>query len=181
MKIFICGSANPRINPKYLEGINEIADFMLSKNIGIICVSSSFGSIAEMYNNYEKNKGQVDLIQPRPYAHEIGNMKGDTITQVENLYSLQQIALKDSDATLVLPGGNGTLAELYMITDGIKSKFDTDPVIIYNCNGFYDKVKEMNDFLMEAGVMEKYQYNYFNFCNTPQEVIKALKKNLKLK
>lgn len=181
MKVFVCGSANPRIKPKYLEGIKDIAEFMLSKDLGLICVGSNLGSIAEIFKHYKANDGKIDLIQPKAYAHETVNMEGDTLTKVEDLYTLQQIALKDSQATIILPGGNGTIAELYMITDGIKSEFDTDPVIIYNCNGFYDRVREMNDFLLESGVMEKFQYDYFNFCNTPEEVIEMLKNKLNLK
>lgn len=181
MKVFACGSANPKIKPKYLEGIDKIAEYLLSKNIGLICVGSNMGSIYEIYKHFANNNGHIDLIQPKAYAHEIEGMVGDTVTPVDSLYELQQIALKDSSATLVLPGGNGTIAELYMITDGIKSKFDTDPVIIYNCNGFYDKIKEFNDFMMKAGVMEQYQYDYFVFCNTPEEVIKTLEGKLNIK
>ena len=180
MKVFIAGSANPRIKPEYLEGIDKIAEFLFANNIGVICVASNLGVIAEVYKMREKYNGHIDLIQPKAYAHETVDMVGDSLTPVDNLYDLQQIALNDSQATLVLPGGNGTLAELYMITDGIKSKFDTDPVIIYNVNGFFDRVKEMNDFFMDVNVMEQFQYDYFNFCNTPEDVIAALKKSLKI-
>ena len=63
-----------------------------------------------------------------------------------------------------------------MITDSVTSKFDTDIVIIYNINGFYDKIKEMNNFLLESGALEDNQYDLFTFCNTTEEVIKALEK-----
>lgn len=181
MKVFVCGSANQKIHPKYLEGIDKIAEFLATNDIELICVASSFGAIGEVYRKYEKHGGHIDLIQPKAYAHETVNMKGDTLIKVDNLYELQQIATRNSEVTLVLPGGNGTLAELYMITDSIKSKFDTDPVIIYNVHGFYDRVKEMNDFFMDVNVLEQFQYDYFNFCNTPEEVISALKKALKIK
>ena len=63
-----------------------------------------------------------------------------------------------------------------MITDSIKSKFDTDVVIVYNINGFYDKIKEMNDFMLEAGVLNNSQYKYFTWCNTADEVIYVLER-----
>lgn len=179
MKVFIAGSANNNIIPKYTEGMEELSKLLLKEKVGIVCIASSFGLIGTIYNHYKDNNGDVDIIIAKPYAHEQKDMRGKTEIYVESLYDLQQIALKNTDATLILPGGNGTLAELYMITDNIKTKLDTDPVIIYNCNGFYNKVKELHDFLMEAGVMEKYQYDYFKFCDTPKEVIAALKKYTK--
>ena len=129
-----------------------------------------------MYNTYIENNGHVDIIVPEPYAWEAEGMKARSVTRVDTLYMLQQIVLKNTQATIVLPGGNGTLAELYMITDSVTSKFDTDIVIIYNINGFYDKIKEMNNFLLESGALEDNQYDLFTFCNTTEEVIKALEK-----
>jgi len=174
MKIFICGTVDARIKPQYLEGVDKIAQNILDHNDGILCVGAQTGSIGAMYNKMIEGDGFVDIIVPAPYAHEAEGMIANSITQVDTLFLLQQVALKNTRATLVLPGGNGTLAELYMITDSIKSKFDTDEVIIYNINGFYNKLKEMNDFMLEAGALNEVQYKFFTWCNTPEEVIEAL-------
>ena len=176
MKVFVCGSVDPRIKEKYLEGIDKIAEYFLQNNDGVMCVGSQTGSIGAMYKKMIEGDGFVDIIVPAPYAHEAAGMIANSITQVDTLFILQQIALKNTRATLVLPGGNGTLAELYMITDSIKSKFDTDIVIIYNINGFYNYVKEMNEFMSEAGVINDMQKNFFTFCDTADEVIEALEK-----
>jgi len=174
MKVFIAGTVNQNIHPKYLEGIKQIGQYLVKNDHGILCVGAQTGSIGEMYNTFIQNDGRVDIIVPTPYQHEAVGMKANSIVVVDTLFMLQQIALRNTNATLVLPGGNGTLAELYMITDSIKSKFDSDKVIIYNINGFYDKVEEMNNFMLKAGTLTPEQYNYFTFCKTPQEVINQL-------
>lgn len=176
MKIFVCGSVDKRIKPKYLEGIDKIAQNILDHNDGVMMVGSKTGSIGAMYNKMIEGDGFVDIIVPTPYADEADGMIANSVTRVDTLFMLQQVALRNTRATIVLPGGNGTLAELYMITDSIKSKFDTDVVIIYNINGFYDKIKEMNDFMLEAGVLNNSQYNYFTWCNTADEVIYVLER-----
>ena len=176
MKVFICGSVDPRIKPQYLEGIEKIAENLVSNNDGIMCVGSQTGSVGKMYTKMIEGKGSVDIIVPTPYAHEAEGMVANSITKVDTLFILQQIALRNTDATIVLPGGNGTLAELFMITDSIKSKFDTDIVIVYNINGFYDHIKDMNDFMLEAGTLNETQYKFFTWCNTPEEVISYLDK-----
>ena len=176
MKVFVCGSVDPRIKPEYLEGIDKIAENLVENHDGVMCVGSQTGSIGAMYTNMVKGNGRVDIIVPTPYAHEAEGMVANSVTKVDTLFLLQQIALRNTEATIVLPGGNGTLAELYMITDSIKSKFDTDIVIIYNINGFYDHLKDMNDFMMEAGTLNETQYKFFTWCNTPEEVIAELNK-----
>ncbi len=176
MKIFVCGSVDKRIKPKYLEGIDKIAQNILDHNDGVMMVGSKTGSIGAMYNKMIEGDGFVDIIVPTPYADEADGMIANSVTRVDTLFMLQQVALRNTRATIVLPGGNGTLAELYMITDSIKSKFDTDVVIVYNINGFYDKIKEMNDFMLEAGVLNNSQYKYFTWCNTADEVIYVLER-----
>ncbi len=176
MKVFVCGSVDKRIKPQYLEGIDKIAENLLSHNDGVMMVGSQTGSIGAMYNKMIEGDGFVDIIVPTPYADEAEGMIANSITRVDTLFMLQQVALRNTRATIVLPGGNGTLAELYMITDSIKSKFDTDIVIIYNINGFYDKIKEMNDFMLEAGVLNESQYKYFTWCKTADEVIDLLER-----
>ena len=176
MKVFVCGSVDPRIKPKYLEGIDKIASNILDHHDGVICVGSQTGSIGAMYTKMIEGDGFVDIIVPAPYAHEAQGMIANSITAVDTLFMLQQVALRNTDVTIVLPGGNGTLAELYMITDSIKSGFDTDEVIIYNINGFYDHIKDMNDFMLEAGTINDFQYTFFTWCNTPEEVIEVLEK-----
>ena len=174
MKIFICGSADPHIDKKYCEGIDVIAKNLLAHNDGIICVGTQSGTVGTMYKEMIEGDGFVDLITPAPYADEAKGMIANSFVAVDTLFMLQQVALRNTEATIVLPGGNGTLAELYMITDSIKSEFDSDKVIIYNVNGFYDKLKEMNDFMLEAGALTPIQYNYFTWCDTPEEIVEVL-------
>ncbi len=176
MKIFIAGTVNKNINKKYVEGIRDLSHKLLENKHDIICVGAKTGAIGEVYNTYINNNGHVDIIVPVPYASEADGMHANSRIIVDTLFALQQIALRNTNATIVLPGGNGTLAELYMITDSKQSNFDDDIVIIYNINGFYDKIKEMNDFLLENGCLTKKQYKYFTFCNTADEVITELKK-----
>lgn len=184
MKVYICGSVDKNLKKKYLKGIDKIAENIYSNGDSITSVGANTGSIGEMYNTIKNNNGIINLIVPTPYADEAEGMSANSILVVDTLFMLQQIALRNTDVTIILPGGNGTLAELYMITDSIKSKFDTDKVIIYNPAGFYDHLKAMNDFMLKAGSLQKYQYDFFNWCETPEEVIKILdecRKKLKSK
>lgn len=176
MKVFICGSVDQRINPIYLEGIDKIAENLAENNDGVMLVGAQTGSIGAMYKGMTDRSARVDIIVPTPYADEAEGMTANSITKVDTLFLLQQVALRNTEATIVLPGGNGTLAELYMITDSIKSKFDTDKVLIYNINGFYNHLKDMNDFMMEAGVLKQDQFEFFTWCDTYEDIIRELDK-----
>lgn len=174
MRIFICGGVDADIKPKYRKGIKELAKALIERGHSIILVGSKTGCIGDMYNTYIQNGGDVDLIVPDCYADEAEQLTGRSVINVTGLHMLQQVATKNSDATIILPGGNGTMAELYMITDNVKAGFDKDLIIIYNINGFYDMIKTNNDFLLKAGAMKQYQKNFFTYADTYQEVLSLI-------
>lgn len=176
MRIFICGSANKDLKKQYKEGINELAQGLLKRKHSIMHVGSKVGAIGEIYKAYSKNNGIIDIVVPDCYKDEAEKMDCRSVINVPNLFMLQQIALKNTDATIVLPGGNGTLAELYMLTDNIKAGFDTDPIILFNINGFYDFVIKNNEFLMTTGALKQFQKDNLIVCNTYTEVLAQLDK-----
>ena len=175
MNIFVCGGVSPKIKKEYLVGIDELAKFLVEHGHTITCVGAKTGAIGEIYSAYKKYKGQALLMVPDCYASDAFGMENQMVA-MPNLYSMQQFALKNSKATIILPGGNGTLAELYMTIDNVKSGFDTDPIIIFNINGFYDGFKLVEKGLIEAGVLDKSQDDKVFVCNSPAEIMKILSK-----
>lgn len=171
MKIFICGGVDKNADEKYLENIDKLAKELVKLGHSIILVGAKTGAIGKMYNTVLALGGHIDLIVPKCYANDAKNMTADNIIQVETLYMLQQTGLRASDATIILPGGNGTVAEMYMCADNVKAGFDTDPIYVFNINGYYELVKKMHYFMIEAGTMTPAQHKYLTFCDTYQEII----------
>ncbi len=180
MRIFICGGVNKKMKKEYIQGIHEFAEAILERNHSIICVGSTTGAIGEVFNVYDKNNGKVKILIPACYYNEAEAIesKHPSII-VNNLYIFQQIALTNSDIIVVLPGGNGTLAELHMLTDNIKAGYHKNKVIVYNINGYYDHVIETLNFMINSGTMEKSQLDEFVFVKNAQEAVKAIDKYTK--
>lgn len=170
MKIFICGGVDKNTKKKYLKDIDKLAQSLAKSGHSIILVGAQTGAIGKMYNSFISSDGKVDLIVPACYASDAENMKGNIIN-VENLYELQKTGLKSSAATIILPGGNGTVAEMFMCSDNIKAGFDTDPIYVFNINGYYDLIKQMQNHMINAGTMTTTQQKYLTFCDTYQEIV----------
>lgn len=177
MRIFVCGGVNKNMDKKYMQGIHDLGVAMLERGHSIICTGSTTGAIGEIFNVYDKNNGKVKILIPNCYydeAEAIASKHPSII--VNNLYLMQQIAIINSDVIVVLPGGNGTLAELHMLTDNIKAGFHKNRVVIYNINGYYDTVLETLKFAMKCGTMETKQFNEFHFVNSAKEAIEEIDK-----
>ena len=179
MKIFICGGVDANVKKEYKQGIKQLANGLLKLGHEIILVGAKTGAIGEVYNTYLEKGGKINLMVPECYASDAENMTGNAIINVPNLYILQQVGFKNSDATIVLPGGNGTLAEMYMCADNNKAGFDIDPIYVFNINGYYNLCKQMHKFMVEAGTMKPSQANYLKFCDSYTEILNCLKSTTK--
>ena len=177
MRIFLCGGVNKNMKKEYLEGIRELGEQMLKRGHSIICTGSTTGAIGEVFNVYDKNNGHVKILIPVCYHKEAEAIASKHPSIIgDDLYMLQQVALTNSDVIVVLPGGNGTLAELHMLTDNIKASYHTNKVIIYNINGYYNNVLRTLNFIMDQGTMEKSQFNEFHFVSNAEEAIAMIDK-----
>ena len=80
-----------------------------------------------------------------------------------------------SDATIVLPGGIGTYEEFFELYV-LKSLDQNDrPIVIYNINGYYDKMKEFLLHTVDENFMSKENMDLVVFLDNPDEIINYIK------
>ena len=175
MNIFVCGGVAPNMNKKFLVGIDRLAKKLVEAGHSVTCVGAKTGAIGAMYNAYKKLGGRIVIMIPDCYTDDAVGMNTESVL-LPNLYSMQQFALRNSQATIFLPGGNGTIAELFMTIDNVKSGFDKDPILLFNINGFYSSFKTLEEELIKVGVVEPSQNEMVYLCDTPTQIIKTLSK-----
>ena len=80
-----------------------------------------------------------------------------------------------SDAVIALAGGFGTLEELSEMIVQKQLGYNQKPVVILNTNGFYDKMLEFFEVIIEQKFANKNARNLYYVAQTPQEAIEYLK------
>ena len=80
-----------------------------------------------------------------------------------------------SDAVIALAGGFGTLEELSEMIVQKQLGYNKKPVILLNTNGFYDKLNEFFEVVIEQKFANKNMRSIYYIANTPQEAIDYLK------
>ena len=82
--------------------------------------------------------------------------------------------LRNSDAFIIAPGGIGTLDEFFEIITLRKLKRHNKEIIVFNIDGFYNKMFEMIDEMSEKGFLYK-QTQIFKVANSIDEIFEYLK------
>ena len=99
----------------------------------------------------------------------------DVVLTCQNLSDRKQLMLDESDVFVALPGGVGTLDEVFTVAASHTIGYHHKRVILFNMKGFWNAAIHMLDDLQERGVVRGQWRDYIQVANTLEE-LKALTK-----
>lgn len=79
-----------------------------------------------------------------------------------------------SDGFVVLPGGFGTMDEMFEILSGGQLGFHKKPLVVLNINGFYNHLKVQLEFMVGQKMLLPQHAAMVQFADTPTEAIDKL-------
>jgi len=94
----------------------------------------------------------------------------DVHIPTEDLTDRKQLMMDQSDAFIVLPGGIGTLDELFTVASAATLEYHQKPIILYNMKGFWDSLVQMLDDLHQRGVTRRQWRSYITVVSTLKEL-----------
>ena len=83
----------------------------------------------------------------------------------------KQLMEDRSEAVIVLPGGIGTLDEFFETLVLKSFEQQPKPIIFYNINGYYDRLKEMMEFGIEENFIASRVAKLYRFFDSAEELI----------
>ena len=135
-----CGSADG-FSPAYLEMATSLGLVMAQNNIALVYGGASIGVMGALADSILKNAGTVIGVIPKCLVDFEVAHKGLTEQyHVEDMHQRKKMMYDKSDAFLSLPGGMGTLDEMFEILTWSQLKLHSKACFIYNFEGFYDSL-----------------------------------------
>jgi len=144
-----CG-ARPGVNQKYKEMAAKLGEMLAKLNLELVYGGSNYGLMAEVSNATLRNNGSVLGVYPKilqdkePLSAELTNF-----VYVDSMHTRKDVMISNSDAFVVLPGGVGTLDELFEVLTLKILGNHNKPVVLINQDGYWDKMIDMCQFLVE--------------------------------
>lgn len=97
----------------------------------------------------------------------------DEVLTCQNLSDRKQLMLDESDVFVALPGGVGTLDEVFTVAASHTIGYHHKRVILFNMKGFWNAAIHMLDDLQERGFVRGQWRDYIQVANILEE-LKAL-------
>ena len=139
--ICVFGGSSPRKEKEFLESANHLGQVLAERKIHLVYGGGSLGLMEGVSIAASLGGSQVLGVVPKALAQ--GDIIGKTIgeeIQVPTMFDRLNAMFNHVNAFIVLPGGLGTLEEIFHISSWAQLHIHHKPIGLLNVNGFYDKL-----------------------------------------
>ena len=92
----------------------------------------------------------------------------------DNLTDRKQLMMDQSDAFIALPGGIGTIDEIFTVAASATIGYHQKPVILYNMKGFWNQLLALLDNLQTKGMIRGNWRDYIKTADSIEEISQLL-------
>lgn len=141
-----CGS-NPGNTEEFTKVAENLGKVLAERNIHLVYGGGNRGLMGSVAKAAHNKGSRVLGIIPKPLAIEniVGKTVGDEL-QVSSMHERMAQMLRHADAFIALPGGFGTLEEIFQIVSWAQLQIHQKPIGLLNVNGFYDGLISFLDY-----------------------------------
>ncbi len=150
-----CG-ANVGTDAIYSEQAYAVGKTLAQQKITLVYGGGKVGLMGVMANAAMENGGEVIGVIPHFLCtKEIENNDITEVIKVDTMHQRKTILNDLSDAFIAMPGGFGTMEELFEMLTWAQLGLHKKPIAILNVNGFYDDLLAMIQSMVEKGFLRK--------------------------
>lgn len=175
MKICIFCSANQQIDPDFFRMTEELGQWATREGHTIVYGGVNQGLMECVGKAAHEAGGRTIGVIPR-IVEKSGRISDyvDIEMLCDNLSDRKQIMEDQSDVFVALPGGIGTIDELFTIAAAHTIGYHDKLVILYNMKGFWDSLIAMLDDLQQKGMVRGNWHDYIAVANNLEELSRII-------
>jgi uncharacterized protein (TIGR00730 family) len=146
-----CGSASPE-DPRYVELAHKVGRTLATRGIGVVYGGGKLGLMGALADGALAAGGEVIGVIPEAMVKaEVANLACTELHVVQTMHERKAAFTDLSDGFLTLPGGVGTMDELWEAVSWAQLGYHDKPVGLLNAFGFYDGLIEFNAHMVAVG------------------------------
>ncbi|MHA2252378.1 MAG: LOG family protein [Candidatus Kariarchaeaceae archaeon] len=177
----------PNVNPKYAcvycssssvlskiyqEDAAKLGDLLFQRDYGLVYGGTNVGLMGIIADTIKSNGGNVIGVIPK-IIHDKGitNNNSDELIVTEDLRERKKFMAEKADCFVALPGGFGTLEEVFEVLVLKQLNYHNKPILFLNTGGYYDNLIEFFERLFVDKFAKETYRDYYYFAPTPEAAI----------
>ena len=175
MKICVFCSANKQIDPEFFTMTEELGKWAAENGHTIVYGGVNQG-LMECIGKAAKEAGGHTIGVVPMIVEKTGRISDfvDVEIPCDNLHDRKQLMEDQSDVFIALPGGLGTLDEIFTIVASATIGYHQKMVILYNMKGFWNNLIALLDDLQDKGMVRGDWQQYIKTADSIKEISRLL-------
>lgn len=150
-----CGSS-AGTDPAFREAAASVGRELVRRGMGLVYGGGSVGLMGVVADAVLSGGGEVIGVIPRKLVELEKEHRGLTkLIETDTMHERKRLMMEHADGFLVLPGGYGTLEELFEVIAWLQLGFHQKPVGLLNVSGFYDLMLAHLDHMVKFGLLKE--------------------------
>ena len=169
-----CGSATPA-NPIYIDTARQVGRTLAERGIGLVYGGGRLGLMGAVADAALEVGGEVIGVIPEALVGAEAAHRGCTeLHVVAGMHERKRMFTDLSDGFVTLPGGVGTMDELWEAISWAQLGYHTKPVGLLNAAGFYDGLIHFYRHMADVGFVREAHRNIMIVRDTLDDLLVAM-------
>ena len=169
-----CGSS-PGIDARHTDAARDFGARLARHRIALVYGGARRGLMGALADATLENGGRVTGVIPRGlWEREVGHTGLSELLVVDTMHERKALMAARAQGFVALPGGAGTLEELFEAWTWAQLGIHAKPVALLNVGGFYDPLLAMIDAMVAQGFVGTAQRRILLVEEDPERLLAAL-------
>ena len=169
-------ASSPGNDPRFGEMADALGQHLAEAGITLVFGGSDAGLMGRVSNAVMSAGGEVVGVYPEAtFSPDAAHPNLSELHLVGSMHERKALMYERSDAVIALPGGYGTLEELFEALTWTQLGLHAHPAVLLDVGGFWDHFERFLDSCVEAGVLRQGNRNLLGRAHSPAEAIDTLR------
>jgi uncharacterized protein (TIGR00730 family) len=171
-----CGSS-PGASPIYTEAARAFGRALVAADLGLVYGGGKVGLMGVIADTVMAEGGRAIGVIPELLVNkEVGHEGLSELHVVPDMHHRKKMMADLSDAFVAMPGGAGTLEELFEVYTWAQLGYHHKPVAVLNIDGFYDPLIALLRHTVREGFMRQTYFDLLQMDSDPAALIAKLER-----
>ena len=141
--------------PAYAKAARQLGHALASRNLGLVYGGTDVGTMGELANAALESGGEVIGVVPRIFIERaIAHDALSDLRVVDAMHERKGLMAELSDAFIALPGGLGTIDEIFEMVTWTQLGLQRKPCGLLNVCGYYSKLADFLNYAVSEGFIK---------------------------
>jgi uncharacterized protein (TIGR00730 family) len=166
-----CGSSSGT-EPIYFSEAMLLGKVLAQKNITVVYGGAKVGLMGAVAEGALRERGKVIGVIPNFLrSKEIAHEELTELILVDSMHERKTKMHEISDGVIALPGGFGTMEELFEMLTWAQLGLHKKPIGLLNTNGFYDHLKSLLTGMVDSGFLKETNFDMLLVSNEIEDLL----------